>query len=128
MKSTLVTLRVLQELMTFCPSHAYDAAKLAILFETEPLTAQLKTKDLVKRVIATGDIGTMPPERIKDLAIWVNVKPTEYIDQNRSGLQIRITPAVKVMLQELADAYTEGNKSKLIMNALRHMAGIEIEF
>ena len=126
MKSTTVTLTALQDIMTFCPRHAAAAATLALLYEEDPLKSQLQTKDLVREVITAGDIGTMPPERLQDLAIWASIKPTAITDQNRYVVQMRLTPAEKAMVQELADAYTDGNMTKILLLALRKYAGIEI--
>lgn len=120
-----VTLRALQDMMTFCAHHAHEAAALAIEYAKQPVEVQIKAKELMRNIISEGDIGTMPPERLRELALWINMPPTTIPDQNRVVLQIRCNPGEKVMIQELADALTDGNKSKLIMLALMQFAGVE---
>lgn len=120
-----VTLRALQDIMTFCPDHAHAAAQLAVRYPKEPAVVQTEAKDLMRTIIATGNIGLLPPERLRDLALWINMPNTTIIDQNRLIIQVRAEPGDKVMIQELADAYTDGNKSKLIINALRQIAGVD---
>lgn len=125
MQTTTVTLTALQDIMTNCPSYAQQAASLALLFDQEPAAAQLQAKDLVKQVMASGDVGMIPVERIRDLAIWATLPPTKDRSPERSVVQLRIKPADKLLLQELADAQTAGNISKLIKLALKAYAGIE---
>lgn len=125
MKTTTVTLVALQDIMTHCPAYAQRAAELALLFDTDPIDAQVQAKDLVKQVIASGDVGLIPVDRIRDLAIWATLPPTTIKDQIRTVLQIRIKPADKILLQELADAQTDGNMAKLFRLALKAYAGIE---
>lgn len=126
MKTTTITLRALQDIMTFCPDAAGEAAAAYILFQTDPGAAQRQAKDLAVRIISSGAVGTMPPERIKDIAIWAAQGPTIVTDSARTVLQVRLTPSEKAMVQELADAYTDGNMSKVIMTALKSLAGIDI--
>lgn len=126
MKCRTVTLRALQDLMVFCPSRAQEAAALAIRYPKEPVVIQAEAKALMRNIILSGDIGMLPPERLKDLAIWINMPNTTIAEQNRSIIQVRADPGDKIMIKELADAYTDGNMSKLIINALRQTAGVDI--
>jgi hypothetical protein len=112
--------------MVFCPSRAQEAAALAIRYPKEPVVIQAEAKALMRNIILSGDIGMLPPERLKDLAIWINMPNTTIAEQNRSIIQVRADPGDKIMIKELADAYTDGNMSKLIINALRQTAGVDI--
>lgn len=125
MRTNTITLTALQDIMTHCPSYAQQAASLVLLFDKEPAAAQLQAKDLVKQVIASGDVGLLPVERIRDLAIWATLPPTAVKDPTRSVWQMRVNPADRILLQELADAQTDGNVSKLIRQALKAYAGID---
>lgn len=125
MRTTTITLSALQDIMTHCPQHAQRAASLALLFDQEPVSAQLQAKDLIKDVMASGDVGLLPVERIRDMAIWATLPPTKIRNSERTVVQMSIMPGDKMMLQELADAQTDGNMSKLIRQALKAYAGIE---
>lgn len=125
MQTSTITLTALQDIMMNCPRNAKDAAAIALLYDQDPSDAQKQAKDLVRRVMASGDVGGIPAERIRDLAIWATLPPTKDRTLGRSVVQMRITPADKMMLQELADAQTDGNLSKLIRLALKAYAGIE---
>ncbi len=125
MQTSTITLTALQDIMTNCPSYAKDAASLALLYDQDPADAQKQAKDLVRRVMASGDVGMIPVERIRDLAIWATLPPTKDRNPDRAVVQIRIKPGDNMLLQELADAQTDGNLSKLIRLALKAYAGIE---
>jgi hypothetical protein len=125
MQTSTITLTALQDIMQNCPRSAKDAAAIALLYDQDPADAQKQAKDLVRRVMASGDVGGIPAERIRGLAIWATLPPTKDRTLGRSVVQMRITPADKMMLQELADAQTDGNLSKLIRQALKAYAGIE---
>lgn len=125
MQTSTITLTALQDIMLHCPSHAKDAASLALLYDQDPADAQRQAKDLVRRVMASGDVGMIPIERIRDLAIWATLPPTKDRNPDRAVVQIRIKPGDNMLLQELADAQTDGNVSKLIRQALKAYAGIE---
>lgn len=125
MQTSMITLTALQDIMLHCPKYAQQAASLALLFDKEPADAQRQAKDLVKQVMGSGDVGMIPVDRIRDLAIWATLPPTEIRNSERTVVQMSILPADKMMLQELADAQTDGNMSKLIRQALKAYAGIE---
>jgi hypothetical protein len=57
--------------------------------------------------------------------IWATLPPTKDRNPDRAVVQIRIKPGDNMLLQELADAQTDGNVSKLIRQALKAYAGIE---
>jgi len=125
MQTSTITLTALQDVMLHCPSYAKDAASLALLYDQDPADAQKQAKDLVRRVMASGDVGMIPVERIRDLAIWATLPPTKDRNPDRAVVQIRIKPGDNMLLQELADAQTDGNVSKLIRLALKAYAGID---
>lgn len=121
----IVTLSALNAIMTYCGSHAVEAASLIVAYQDNPINAQVKAKDLAKRVIAAGDIGSMPVDMIRGIALWATMPSTVVTESNRTVLHCRLSAGEKALLQELADSDTEGNMSALIMKAAKAYAGID---
>lgn len=126
MKATTTTYAALQDIMTYCGAFATEAAALLVKCQDQPHEAQLQAKALIKRVIASGNIGMLPPERLHDLAIWAARKPTEVKLGSRCVTQIKLCPGDKLLLQELADMHTGGNQSAMLLLGLKSFAGVNL--
>ena len=72
----IVTLSALNAIMTYCGHHAVEAAALIVAYQQDPINAQVKAKDLARRVIAAGDIGSMPVDMIRGMALWATMPST----------------------------------------------------
>lgn len=125
MNTPITTLSALNAIMTYCGSHANEAASLVIAYQQDPVEAQKQAKDLAKRVIAAGDIGSMPVDTIRGLALWAATPIVTVADSSRTVLHCRVSAGEKILLQELADGETEGNITALIMKAIKAYIGID---
>lgn len=121
----IVTLSALDTIMTYCGSHAVEAAALIVTYQEDPAGAQKKAKALARSVIASGDIGSMPVEILQGLALWITRPDVVVTDSKRTVMQLRLNTGEKALLQELADAVTDGNMSAMMTVAVKAYAGID---
>lgn len=120
----IVTLSALNAIMLYCGDHAVEAAALIVTWQDDPSGTQNRAKALAKKVIASGDIGAMPVEILRGIAIWAARPNVVVTDSKRTVMQLRLNAGEKSLLQELADAVTDGNMSALIMTAVKEYAGL----
>lgn len=121
----IVTLTALDAIMTHCSNHAAEAAALVVKWQEDPTTTQKQAKDLARRVIASGDIGVMPVETLRGIAIWAARPDVIVTDSKRTVMQLRVNAGEKALMQELADAVADGNMSALVTMAVKAYAGID---
>ena len=121
----IVTLSALNAIMTHCPNHAAEAAALIVTWQQDPGATQKQAKALARRVIASGDVGLMPVDTLRSIAIWAARPDVIVTDSKRTVMQLRVNAGEKALMQELADAVADGNMSALVTMAVKAYAGID---
>lgn len=121
----IVTLIALDAIMTHCSNYAAEAAALVVAWQQDPATTQQRAKALAKRIIAAGDIGSLPVDTLRNIAVWAARPNVVVTDSKRTVMQLRLNAGEKALVQELADAVADGNMSALVMMAVKAYAGID---
>ena len=120
----IVTLNALNAIALYCGDHAIEAATLIVAWQKDPAGTQKQAKALARKVIAAGDIGSMPVEILQGIALWVTRPDVVVTDSKRTVMQLRLNTGEKALLQELAAAVTDGNMSAMVMEAVKEYAGL----